>query len=305
MESSAIVVLVFNRPETTVRLIDRLALVRPKRLLVVADGPRANRPGEVEKVAAVRALFERLPWSCSVERDFADTNLGCRRRVSSGLSWAFSLVEEAIVLEDDCLPHPSFFPFCAELLARYRDDRRIGSISGTDFTVDHRRPEASYWFSRYNLFWGWATWRRAWHHYDDMMGPMDRRADAVDGVEAILRRTFPRLRERLYWRFILRRTHSSRIESWGYRWMLSCWAHGLLGIQPAVSMIDNVGTGADATHTRYNPYGLRPAEAMDDPLRHPMAVQRDEARDRAIEDRIYSRSPGQRLRWLWRKLTQR
>src|SRR5512139_3287315 len=158
--------IIFNRPDTAERVFAEIAKARPPKLLVVADGPRANRSGEAEKCAATRAIIDRVDWDCEVLTNFSDTNLGCKNRVSSGIDWVFEQVPEAIILEDDCLPHPTFFRFCEELLERYRDDERIGMISGDNFQLGQKRTDASYYFSRYNHIWGWASWRRAWRHYD-------------------------------------------------------------------------------------------------------------------------------------------
>lgn len=288
-----VVVLVFNRPELTVRLIKRLAEIQPRQLLVVADGPRPGRKAEAEKVAAVRTLFDQLPWPCEVRRNFSEVNLGCAIRVSSGITWAFQQVEEAIILEDDCLPTGDFFLFCTELLARYRNDERIGSISGTDFTLGYPGPPESYFFSRYNLFWGWATWRRAWAHYDHGMTVV------ADGrLDGILRRVFDKFRSRYYWRMLLERTYTGRINSWGYRWLLSCWSAEMLGIQPKVNMIENAGFNASGTHTTHDVYGLSSVGSFSGPITHPEQVRRDALRDDVIEDRVYSRSLARRVRWL-------
>jgi hypothetical protein len=161
--------LVFNCPDTTIRVFEEIRCARPPKLLVVADGPRADRPGEADKCQAVRAVIETVDWPCEVLKNYSDVNLGCKIRVSSGLDWVFEQVEEAIILEGDCLPHPTFFRFCEELLETYRDDERIGMISGDNFQFGRKRGDASYYFSRYNHIWGWASWRRAWQHYDRNM----------------------------------------------------------------------------------------------------------------------------------------
>jgi hypothetical protein len=213
----------------------------------------------------------------------------------------FGQVSEAIILEDDTVPHPSFFPFCEELLRRYRDEAAVGSISGTDFTGGTHRMAASYCFSRYNLFWGWATWRRAWAMYDDAMTCFDETGPTA--LENILAQTFARRRERLYWRFVLGRVRAGRIDSWGYRWLLSCWKAGLLGIQPTCSLVRNIGVGKDATHTRHSTYDTGPLRELMFPLTHPDAIQRDQLLDRAIEDKIYSKSMSTRMQWLVNRLT--
>ena len=294
------ILLVFNRPRHTARLLEQLAVVRPRRLLVVADGPRADRPGEREAVADVRRSLDRIPWPCDVDRNYSEQNMGCRARVASGLTWAFSLVDEAIILEDDISFDPTFVRYCEELLERYRDDHRIGSISATDYSAGSQPGPASYWFSRYNLFWGWATWKRAWSLYDDEMRCLS--AGGPDGIDAILGRTFGLWRERTYWHSIMRRTYSGDRDSWGYRWLLSCWQHGLLGIQPAWSMADNRGFGFESTHTRNDPYRLAAARPMAFPLRHPANVARNVVGDRAIEDRAFSKDVANRLAWMARRV---
>ncbi|MFM8893297.1 MAG: glycosyltransferase family 2 protein [Planctomycetia bacterium] len=240
-----------------------------------------------------------MPWPCEVERHYATENMGCRARVVSGLTWAFSLVDEAIILEDDISFDPSFVRYCEELLERYRDEPRVGSISATDYSRGSQPGPDSYWFSRYNLFWGWATWRRAWSLYDDEMQCLS--DPGPNGIDAILGRTFGLWRERAYWRAILKRTHRGERDSWGYRWLLSCWRHGMLGIQPSHSLADNRGFGPEATHTKRDPYRLEEARQMSFPLRHPSAIEPNIGGDRAIEDRAYSKDFFHRLAWIMRR----
>src|SRR3989344_7840291 len=160
--------LLFNRPETTARVFAASARAKPPNLLVVADGPRANRPGEAELCAAARAVIEKVDWDCEVVTHFSEVNLGCKCRMSSGVDWVFQTVPEAILLEDDCLPHPSFFRFCEEMLEGYRNDERISMIGGTNFQKGRERSPDSYYFSRYTHIWGWASWRRAWQKIYDV-----------------------------------------------------------------------------------------------------------------------------------------
>jgi hypothetical protein len=153
---------VFRRPDTTRKVFEAIANVRPTRLLLIADGPRPDKPGELEASEQVREIVSRVDWPCEVSTNFADKNLGCQERMISGYNWVFSLVEEAILLEDDCLPDASFFFFCQEMLTRYRDDSRIAMVAGFNAVQDHTRTNYSYYFSSFTHCWGWATWRRAW-----------------------------------------------------------------------------------------------------------------------------------------------
>lgn len=161
-----IIFMIFNRPDTTKQAFETIRAAKPKKLLVVADGPRPGKPGEADKCAATRAIIEEVDWDCEVHRNFSDMNLGCRQRVASGITWAFSLVDKAIILEDDCLPSQSFFRYCAELLDRYEHDDRVMMVSGNNHLFGHTDVAESYYFSRYPHCWGWATWRRAWMKYD-------------------------------------------------------------------------------------------------------------------------------------------
>lgn len=160
--------IIFNRPDTTARVFAEIAKAKPPKLLVVADGARSNRQGEAEKVAATRAIIEQVNWPCEVITNFSDKNLGCKNRVSTGIDWVFEQVPEAIILEDDCLPDPSFFRFCEEMLEKYRDDQRIGMISGDNLQFGRRRNNDSYYFSRYVHIWGWASWRDKWQSSYDV-----------------------------------------------------------------------------------------------------------------------------------------
>ncbi len=161
-----VVLFVFNRPHTTRRVFEAIAQVRPARLLLVADGPRQDKAGEAEACQQVREIVSHVDWPCDVSTNFAESNLGCQERVISGLDWVFSLVEEAIILEDDCLPDLSFFPFCQELLERYRGDSRIAYITGTNLVEKYLNTDESYFFSQIGGIWGWATWRSEWQRYD-------------------------------------------------------------------------------------------------------------------------------------------
>jgi hypothetical protein len=158
--------IIFNCPETTDRVFEQIAKAKPSKLLVIADGPRENSPGEAERCAAVRSIIDNVDWDCEVLTNYSDVNLGCKRRIASGLDWVFDTVEEAIILEDDCLPDPTFFRFCDELLEKYRDDERITMISGDNFQFDRKKTDSSYYFSRDPHIWRWASWRHVWKNYD-------------------------------------------------------------------------------------------------------------------------------------------
>lgn len=277
--------LIFNRPEVTRRVFDRIREARPEKLLVAADGPRSGRAGEAVLCEEARAITEAVDWDCEVLRNYADVNLGCRERVSSGLTWVFEQVEEAIIIEDDCLPEMSFFPFCEELLARYRDDPSIMAINGSRFQrgTDHR---FSYHFSRFTNFWGWATWRRAWERY---AGAQDcwpaAKGEQLLAAVADHERAAAKLTKELD------RVFSGELSSWGYQWLLACLIHGGLIVRPSVHLVRYLGATPDATHTRKGKGkgGITGLESgnLSFPLQHPSFVVADVRSDKDYLDAMY------------------
>ncbi|MEO8165112.1 MAG: glycosyltransferase family 2 protein, partial [Betaproteobacteria bacterium] len=156
----------FNRPHTTTRVLESLRAAKPARVFFAVDGPRPDAVEDASRVDKVQSLVSLIDWDCEVQTLFRSNNLGCKLGVSSAISWFFQQVDAGIILEDDCIAHPSFFPYVRELLGRYAVDERLLMISGNNFQADRRKPADSYYFSRYAHIWGWATWRRAWQHYD-------------------------------------------------------------------------------------------------------------------------------------------
>ena len=265
-----VILIVFNRPELTRRVFARVAEAKPKRLLIIADGPRAGREGEPERCAEVRAIVSAVDWPCRVERNYADANLGCRRRVISGLDWAFEQVDEAIILEDDVLPDPTFFPYCEQMLDRYRAEDRVAMVTGFNIGADVAEAPHSYYFSALTHIWGWATWRRAWQHYDERMTawPEVRRAGALEEV-------FREPSALRYWTPILEGMYrGTGPNTWDYQWMFANIASGRLSVTPAVNLVENIGFGAEATHVT-DPKGAPCVRVgrMQFPLRHPEEVE--------------------------------
>jgi hypothetical protein len=282
-----VVLLLYERPDTSARLVELIRAARPPLVLAVADGPKPGDAEQASRCAETRALVEDADWGCEVLTEYADENLGLKRRVESGLDWAFGHVEEAIVLEDDCLPHPTFFRFCDELLARYRDDERVLSVSGDGFRPG--QGAASYRFSRYQHIWGWATWRRAWRLYDPRLSRWPELRDG--GWLAGL------LGDRQavdYWTYLFEQTYVQQ-HTWDYAWLFSAWQAGGLSAAPGRNLVTNVGFRDDATNTRpehRDAFAELPAVAMDFPLRHPERVERDVEADRWIEEAMFGGTVG-------------
>lgn len=270
--------LFFNRPDTTLRVFDRIREARPSHLFLACDGARKGKLGEAEAVAALRArVLESVDWPCEVHQRFLDTNHGCKKAVSGAITWFFENVEEGVVLEDDCLPAATFFEYAAEMLRTYRDDPRVMCVSGDRFApVDPGAPE-SYGFSKYVHIWGWATWRRAWALYE----PDISSSWKTEG-ETVIERTFPDdVDQRWFWREAMSRSAAGGIDTWDYQWVFCCWRHEGLSCVPATNLVSNIGFGSGATHTAdsNSPDANRPVTDLVFPLVHPAEVRADRASD--------------------------
>jgi hypothetical protein len=278
-----VLLIAWRRPHTLRQVIDAIRPVTPTRLYVACDGPNPKRSGEAEKVAATRAVIEHeIDWPCQTERLYSDANQGCRLGVSRAISWFFEQVEEGIILEDDCVPHPDFFPYCITLLERYRHDTRVWCISGNNFQDGQWRGDGSYYFSRYNHCWGWASWSRCWQHYDANLShwPALRDSGLLDTI-------FEYPVERNYWSSIWQRLlDAGEPDTWDYQWTFTCLANGGLTALPNRNLVSNVGFGEDATHTTGGAIYTTISEGVD-PTRHPTFLLRDAAADRYTFNHLF------------------
>jgi len=279
--------IVFNRPEPTRRVFAAIAAARPSRLLIIADGPRADRKGESQLCDEVRKIVSDVHWPCKVETNFSEENLGCRRRVISGLDWVFSLVEEAIILEDDCLPNPTFFPYCAELLERYRDCEQIAIIGGFNPLQESFPFPYSYYFTRLVLIWGWATWRRTWQNYDEHMTlwPEVKKGE-------LLKLMWKARKPRKQWTSIFDSNYKGvGPNSWDYQLIYSLWVRNFLNIVPRRNLIQNIGFGEEATHTKRADPGFKiESQDLSFPITHPPAVMDWPDYAKTYQDRFYTPS---------------
>jgi len=277
----------FNRPTMTAEVFARIARARPKRLLLIADGPRD--PAEAAVCQAAQAAVEKIDWDCQVVRNFSATNLGCRVRCSTGLDWVFDQCEQAIILEDDCVPCDSFFPFCDQMLAHYRDNQPIMHIAGTNQQPAGWSCRDSYYFSKYPNIWGWATWRRAWRTFDVDLNLWSAFRDA-GRLTAIC----PDPLEAEMWTNHFDLVCFERFNTWDYQWTFNCWANNGLSVIPAVNLVSNVGCGPGATHTtKVDAFANRPTYELPFPLRHPKRMETLKSADVFTFEEAYG---GTRLR---------
>lgn len=294
-----VALMIFNRPDTVRAVMRVLAAVRPDELFVVADGPRADVIGEAQRCSEARAVATSVTWPCTVRTCFSPSNLGGPTRFSTGLAWVFDQTDRAVILEDDCMPDISFFRFCSELLDRFANQPRVGMISGDNFQFGRQRTTDSYYFSRYTHIWGWATWARAWRHFDLTMAqwPAYRRSGLMSDW-------IPTSRERAFWIEKFDRVHDKSSIHWDYAWTFACWSQGMLTVLPARNLVSNVGFGAAATNTHDASSRFARLEAMrlEFPLAHPQSMNPNRQADAFTARTLYLEPTwlDRALRRLWR-----
>lgn len=242
--NTAVAFCVFNRLETTKRVLNEIRRARPPRLYIIADGPRKNREDDRAKVQAVRQCIEEgIDWECSVYKSYSEDNLGCGKRVSSGLDWVFETEEEAIVLEDDCLPTPSFFRYCQDMLEHYRYHDEILMISGSNPHSGSYNSQESYFFTKVPFIWGWATWRRSWKLYD-----FDLKSLPANRRNPVFKETLPRMARWMYMAQF-ETLYKHQYDTWDYQLLYAGIVAHKLCITPAGNLVENVGMGVESTHT--------------------------------------------------------
>lgn len=269
--------IVFNRLDCVMQGMEALRRAQPRKLYVIGDGARPEKSGEAGKVEAVRKYIkEHIDWNCDVKYNYSETNMGSKYRIYSGLNWVFAQEQEAIVLEDDCIPSDDFFRYCQELLRMYAADEKIWIISGKN-VLRRQRSREQYFFSLFPETWGWATWRRAWSQIDIEMDSWR---------EARKKGTLKYAYDFFSYRCYLREADyqvEARRDAWDIPWRYSMHLHHGIGIVPRENMISNIGCGhVDASNT---------TEAVDDdfsygaPLTFPLKRQ-----DTHEIDKVYDRA---------------
>lgn len=284
---TAVLFLVFNRPDTTRIVFEAIRKARPSRLYVAADGARPDRDEEVKKCAEVRRISAEIDWHCEIHTLFRDTNLGCKKAVSEAIAWFFKHEPEGIILEDDCMPDPSFFVYCSELLEKYRNEPRIMAIGGNYLAFNEEKPEIdkfSYFYTRHIEIWGWATWRRAWDLYDP-------EASAWGNLHKdwLLEIGDNNKDFKEYWTKIFNSVYNKQVDTWDFQWVFSVWYNKGLSILPTKNLVTNIGFNAEATHTKLNDGFLDslPLQKMEFPLISPPRMEKNKSMDKWLDKAVY------------------
>jgi hypothetical protein len=243
--SVPILFIVFNRADTASRVLDQLRIIKPTRIYFAADAPRVEKGvEEINACQSARNLINTVDWPCEVKIFYPETNVGARQFIGNAITWMFEYEEKGIILEHDCLPHVDFFAYCKATLDWYQNTEQVMHISGTQFK-DIGKSVPEIYFSHYNHIWGWATWKRAWQHYDLEMSGFSN-FDVHKKIEQI----FPSTTEQKYWSKKLRKAQNGQIGSWDYQWTFAIWNNKGVAVIPGSNLVSNIGFGAGAIHTK-------------------------------------------------------
>jgi hypothetical protein len=275
-KKAPVVLILFNRPDCTTESFRAIQTHKPSVLYLIADGPRGTVSSDVAACQLARNIATQVDWECEVTKIFSDRNMGLRKRIVSGLKRVFDTHEKAIVLEDDCVAGPDFFPFCEEMLERYNECERVMCVTGDNFQYGVKRGDASYYFSKYPHCWGWATWARAWRRFDEKIRfwPQYRQSFKFRDLNK-------EPSELQYWTNIFDDVYAGKRNSWAFPWTASIWHAGGLTVTPQVNLVENIGFGTSATHTAI-PHAVkreRETKTLAFPLLHEKRLLADEQAD--------------------------
>ncbi len=260
----------FNRRDVALRSFERIRAMRPSRLYLAQDGARPDKgSAEAELVEEIRQLIlSKIDWDCQLHTLFRKQNVGCSLGVKTAVDWMFQTEERGIILEDDCVVQQSFWQYMEEMLDLYADDQRIGMVAGYNEIGSSHSPY-SYTFSRYKACWGWATWRRAWQNMD-----LDMKWRHSAEYMSVLRNMGSHIENIKYWTYRLKCIDQRFVSAWDWQWYFTLSSQNQLCIFPDVSLVSNIGFGADSTHTSaYFNEGNRESDSdLALPLRHPQYI---------------------------------
>lgn len=255
----SIAIIFFNRPNHLEKVFSMVKKTQPDKLFLIQDGPRDNN--DLNKIDECREIVEKIEWECEVHRNYSNVNLGCGKRPSTGITWAFNYTESLIILEDDCLPDESFFKYCEEMLNKYKDDLRIGLIAGTNPFGTYDFGGYDYGFVKSGGIWGWATWKNRWEKYDYFAKSIKNEylKKCLEN-DVSIKKSQSIKRIKLWDKAFYESNNYEKISYWDYQWGLARHINSFLTIVPRVNLIKNIGCDNLATHendTRFLPKNIK------------------------------------------------
>jgi len=282
MFNTPVLFLIFNRPDTTKQVFEKIRQIKPTKLYVAADAARENLPGEIKLCEETRSIIDQLDWPCELKTLYREKNLGCKIAVSEAITWFFSQEEYGIILEDDCLPDLTFFNFCEELLIKYKNDDRIGHIGGNNFLPGFINSQLSYDFCSFSHIWGWATWRRVWKNFNINFPFWEEFKN--DKKRQFI---FNNYREKIYFSSFISDSLNGKnnINAWDTQYLFTLRTQSQLSIYPSMNLVSNIGLNdKEATHTKTkNSKKLYfPTSSILFPLQHPKYIISNIKLDKAI-----------------------
>ncbi len=268
--NTPILLIIFNRPDTTQMVFNEIKKQRPKYLFVAADGPRSDKEGEFEKCQKTREIIKQIDWDCELKTLFRDVNLGCKWNIVEAINWMFETEEYGIILEDDCVAATSFFKFCVDTLIKFKNDESIFAISGTNIQST-TTVGADYFFSMMGGNWGWATWKRAWKFFKPDINCLL----TIENWKIIKKNSgHPKVYKAI--RTVIE-SSSLNIEhdTWDYQWLFIRFLLNKKSVVPKVNLVKNIGFSTNSTHTfsESHPLSNLPLYELSFPISHPLKCE--------------------------------
>ncbi|MDX2188503.1 MAG: nucleotide-diphospho-sugar transferase [Bacteroidota bacterium] len=290
MYPQPILFLIFNRPECTKVVFEQIKNIKPIKLYIAADGPRASVPDDIFNCKEARSIIENVDWNCNVKLLLREQNLGCGKAVSEAISWFFSFEKMGVILEDDTLPNPSFFEFCNTMLIKYESNDKVMHINGTNYGIKSvLESRSTYYFTKYMICWGWATWSKSWEKYnfkiDEVLKYNDKKNE--------LKKLFYSSNEKAFWNNSIEKVRQNKIDTWDIQWAMTIWINAGFCIQPNYNLVSNIGfDSSNATHTKeYDPLMSNLSTELLPTIIHPEQLIIDQKADELLFKKLY-------LRWL-------
>ena len=289
-----IVYVCFNRPELTKKTFECIKKIKPSKLFLILDGPRKNNKRDKINCLKVKKIIQNINWKCKLYKNFSKENLGLKNRFFTGLDWVFSSANEAIILEDDCLPHKDFFYFCEAMLKKYKNSNKVKFITGNNFQ-NPKKMEISedYYFSKYSHIWGWATWKKTW---------LDVNRNDTFWKKKIFDSNFEMMKsstkEKKYWKNMYTGVLNNKLNSWAIYLLFSIWKNKGVTVTPKINLIKNLGLSS-GTNTKNLDIKLDISnKSLNKPLKHPKIIKVNLKKDLYVFNTVYSKNFFNKLRFL-------
>ena len=292
-----IVYVCFNRPEITKKTFEHIKKIKPSKLFLILDGPRKNNKQDKIRCLKVKKIVQDINWDCKLYRNFSKENLGLKNRFFTGLDWVFNNTNEAIILEDDCLPHKDFFYFCEAMLKKYKNSDRVKFITGNNFQNSNEiEVDEDYYFSKYSHIWGWATWKKTW---------TDVKREDVFWKNKIINSEFEMMKsspkEKKYWKNMYYSVLNNKLNSWAIYLLFSIWNNKGLTVTPKINLIKNLGLSS-GTNTKNLDIKLEISnKSLNKPLKHPKKIKVNFKKDLYVFNTVYNKNFFSKLRLLLAK----